>query len=35
VRTGESHRAHIMRKVGLETRAALVRYAIQHGLLGD
>jgi two-component system response regulator NreC len=35
VRTAETHRAHIMRKLGLETRAALVRYAIQHGLLGD
>ena len=35
VRTAETHRAHIMRKLGLETRAALVRYAIEHGLLGD
>jgi DNA-binding NarL/FixJ family response regulator len=35
VRTAETHRAHIMRKLGLETRAALVRYAIENGLLGD
>jgi two-component system response regulator NreC len=35
VRTAETHRAHIMRKLGLETRAGLVRYAIDHGLLGD
>jgi two-component system, NarL family, response regulator NreC len=35
VRTAETHRAHIMRKLGLETRAALVRYAIAHGLLAE
>jgi two-component system response regulator NreC len=35
VRTAETHRAHIMRKLGLDTRAALVRYAIEHDLLGD
>ncbi len=35
VRTAETHRAHIMRKLQLETRAELVRYAIEHGLLGD
>lgn len=35
VRTAETHRAHIMRKLGLETRAELVRYAIDHGQLGD
>ena len=35
VRTAETHRAHIMRKLGLDTRAELVRYAIEHGLLGD
>lgn len=35
VRTAETHRAHIMRKLGLETRAELVRYAIEHGQLGD
>jgi two-component system response regulator NreC len=35
VRTAETHRAHIMRKLRLETRAELVRYAIEHGQLGD
>jgi two-component system, NarL family, response regulator NreC len=35
VRTAETHRAHIMRKLGLDTRAELVRYAIEHGLLDD
>jgi two-component system response regulator NreC len=35
VRTAETHRAHIMRKLGLETRAELVRYAIEHGQLTD
>ena len=33
VRTVETHRAHILRKLGLETRAELVRYAIAVGLL--
>jgi len=33
VRTAETHRAHVMQKLGLETRAALVRYALDHGLL--
>jgi two-component system response regulator NreC len=33
VRTAETHRAHIMRKLGLETRAELVRYALEHGQL--
>jgi two-component system response regulator NreC len=33
VRTVESHRAHIMQKVRLSTRAELVRYALEHGLL--
>ncbi len=33
VRTAETHRAHIMRKLGLESRAELVRYALQQGLL--
>jgi two-component system, NarL family, response regulator NreC len=33
VRTIESHRAHIQRKLGLSTRAELVRYALDHGLL--
>jgi DNA-binding NarL/FixJ family response regulator len=35
VRTAETHRAHIMRKLRLETRAELVRYAIEHGRLND
>ena len=33
VRTAETHRAHIMRKLRLTTRAELVRYAIEHGRL--
>jgi hypothetical protein len=33
VRTAEAHRAHIMRKLRLSTRAELVRYALQEGLL--
>ncbi|HET9675233.1 MAG TPA: response regulator transcription factor [Gaiellaceae bacterium] len=33
VRTAESHRAHIMQKLRLQTRAELVRYALAHGLL--
>ena len=33
VRTAESHRAHIMQKLQLGTRAELVRYALSHGLL--
>jgi two-component system, NarL family, response regulator NreC len=32
-RTIETHRARIHRKLGLDTRAQLVRYAIQHELL--
>ena len=35
VRTAESHRAHIMQKLRLGTRAELVRYALAHGLLED
>jgi two-component system response regulator NreC len=35
VRTAETHRAHIMQKLRLETRAELVRYAIDHGLLEE
>ena len=35
VRTAETHRAHIMQKLGLSTRAELVRYALAHGLLTD
>ena len=33
VRTAETHRAHIMQKLGLQTRAELVRHAIEQGLL--
>jgi two-component system, NarL family, response regulator NreC len=33
VRTVESHRAHIMQKLRLSTRAELVRYALDEGLL--
>jgi len=33
VRTAETHRAHIMQKLGLSTRAELVRHAIAQGLL--
>ncbi|HET7136988.1 MAG TPA: response regulator transcription factor [Gaiellaceae bacterium] len=35
VRTAETHRAHIMQKLGLSTRAGLVRHAIAHGLLAE
>jgi two-component system response regulator NreC len=35
VRTAETHRAHIMQKLRLQTRAQLVRYALSQGLLGD
>jgi two-component system response regulator NreC len=35
VRTAETHRAHIMQKLRLSSRAELVRYAMAHGLLGD
>ncbi|HZO49770.1 MAG TPA: response regulator transcription factor [Gaiellaceae bacterium] len=33
VRTAETHRAHIMQKLRLQTRAELVRYALEQGLL--
>jgi two-component system response regulator NreC len=33
VRTAETHRAHIMQKLGLATRAELVRHAMAHDLL--
>ncbi len=33
-RTVESHRARVHSKLGLSTRAELVRYALRHGLLG-
>jgi two-component system response regulator NreC len=33
VRTVETHRTRIMHKLGIETRAALVRYALAEGLI--
>jgi two-component system response regulator NreC len=33
--TVETHRGHIMDKLGLKGRAQLVRYALSKGLLGD
>jgi two-component system, NarL family, response regulator NreC len=33
VRTVESHRAHIQQKIRVTTRAELVHYALEHGLL--
>ncbi len=33
VRTVESHRAHIQRKLGRSTRAELVRWALEHGVV--
>jgi two-component system response regulator NreC len=33
VRTAETHRAHIMQKLRLSSRAELVRYALERGLL--
>jgi two-component system response regulator NreC len=33
VRTVETHRAHIQQKLGLSTRAELVGYALDHGLV--
>jgi len=33
VRTAETHRAHVMQKLRLESRAALVSYALANGLL--
>ena len=35
VRTVETHRAHIMQKLRINTRAELVRYALAAGLLED
>jgi two-component system response regulator NreC len=35
VRTAETHRAHIMQKLRISTRAELVRYAIAQGLLAE
>jgi two-component system, NarL family, response regulator NreC len=34
VRTVETHRAHIQQKLGRTTRAELVQYAFQKGLVG-
>jgi DNA-binding NarL/FixJ family response regulator len=33
VKTAESHRAHVMRKLGIHEAAGLVRYAIRQGLV--
>jgi two-component system, NarL family, response regulator NreC len=35
VRTVETHRAHIMQKLRISTRAELVRYALDQGMLED
>jgi len=35
VRTAETHRAHIMQKLQLSSRAELVRYALDRGLLDE
>ena len=35
VRTAETHRAHIMQKLSLSSRAELVRYALEHDLIGS
>ena len=35
VRTAETHRAHIMQKLSLRSRADLVRYALANGLLDE
>jgi two-component system, NarL family, response regulator NreC len=35
VRTVETHRAHIMQKLRISTRAELVRYALDHGMLDE
>ena len=35
VRTAETHRAHIMQKLRLSSRAELVRYALDQGLLEE
>jgi two-component system, NarL family, response regulator NreC len=34
VRTVDTHRAHIMRKLRLDTRAELVMFALAHGVIG-
>ncbi len=35
VRTVETHRAHVMQKLRISSRAELVRYALEHGLFDD
>jgi DNA-binding NarL/FixJ family response regulator len=35
VRTAETHRAHIMQKLQLKSRADLVRYALAEGMLDE
>lgn len=35
VHTVQAHRGHIMDKLGLHTRAQLVKYAVRMGLMGD
>lgn len=35
VRTAETHRGNVFEKLGLASRADLVRYALDHGLLDD
>jgi two-component system, NarL family, response regulator NreC len=35
VRTAETHRAHIMQKLGLTSRAELVRYALANGIINS
>jgi two-component system response regulator NreC len=34
VRTVDTHRAHVMRKLGLDTRAELVMFALANGVIG-
>jgi two-component system response regulator NreC len=34
VRTVETHRAHVQQKLGLADRSELVRYALEHGIIG-
>ena len=35
VRTVDTHRAHIMLKLGLDTRAELVMFALANGVIGQ
>lgn len=35
VRTVETHRAHVQQKLAISTRAELVRFALDHGLMTD